>query len=59
MPPSLSGCLLTPAGPRRRYITCEADKSIKVYREDDEATPETHPVDMKRWREEVLRYKRF
>lgn len=31
-----------------RLFTCEADKSIKVYKEDDEATPETHPV--KDWR---------
>lgn len=31
-----------------RLFSCEADKSIKVYREDDEATPETHPV--KDWR---------
>lgn len=27
-----------------RLITCEADKSIKIYKEDEEATPETHPV---------------
>ncbi|KAK9447767.1 WD40-repeat-containing domain protein [Limtongia smithiae] len=26
-----------------RLITCEADKSIKIWREDPEATPETHP----------------
>ncbi|KAK9315368.1 WD40-repeat-containing domain protein [Lipomyces starkeyi] len=26
-----------------RLITCEADKSIKIWREDAEATPETHP----------------
>jgi pleiotropic regulator 1 len=30
-------------------ITCEADKSIKVWREDSDATPETHPVDMAGW----------
>eukprot|EP01128_Nolandella_sp_AFSM9_P005857 TRINITY_DN2922_c0_g1_i1.p1 TRINITY_DN2922_c0_g1~~TRINITY_DN2922_c0_g1_i1.p1 ORF type:complete len:464 (-),score=97.93 TRINITY_DN2922_c0_g1_i1:16-1407(-) len=28
-----------------RYISCEADKTIKIYKEDDEATPETHPID--------------
>jgi len=28
-----------------RFITCEADKTIKVYWEDENATPETHPVD--------------
>ncbi|KAJ5587636.1 uncharacterized protein N7459_003401 [Penicillium hispanicum] len=27
-----------------RLITGEADKTIKVWKEDDEATPETHPV---------------
>jgi pleiotropic regulator 1 len=28
----------------RRLFTCEADKTIKVWAEDDAATPETHPV---------------
>jgi pleiotropic regulator 1 len=27
-----------------RLITCEADKTIKMWREDENATPETHPV---------------
>jgi pleiotropic regulator 1 len=27
-----------------RLFACEADKTIKVYKEDEEATPETHPV---------------
>ena len=26
-----------------RLITCEADKTIKMWKEDDSATPETHP----------------
>ncbi|EEB09486.1 WD repeat protein Prp5 [Schizosaccharomyces japonicus yFS275] len=26
-----------------RLITCEADKSIKIYKQDESATPETHP----------------
>jgi len=30
-----------------RLITCEADKTIKVWKEDEEATPETHPIDWK------------
>jgi len=30
-----------------RLITTEADKTIKVYREDPEATEETHPIDKK------------
>jgi pleiotropic regulator 1 len=28
-----------------RLITCEADKSIKVWREDPDASPESHPLD--------------
>ncbi|KAG5191609.1 WD40-repeat-containing domain protein [Tribonema minus] len=32
-----------------RLVTGEADKSIKIWREDLEATPETHPIDMKQW----------
>lgn len=28
-----------------RLITCEADKTIKIWAEDETATPETHPVD--------------
>lgn len=28
-----------------RLITCEADKSIKMWKEDDTATPESHPID--------------
>lgn len=30
-----------------RLITGESDKSIKVWKQDDEATPETHPLDWK------------
>ncbi len=30
-----------------RLVTCEADKTIKYYKEDLEATPETHPVKFK------------
>ena len=27
-----------------RMITAECDKSIKIYKEDEEATPESHPI---------------
>jgi pleiotropic regulator 1 len=27
-----------------RMITAECDKSIKIWKEDETATPETHPV---------------
>jgi pleiotropic regulator 1 len=30
-----------------RLVTCEADKTIKMWKEDDTATPETHPIDFK------------
>lgn len=30
-----------------RLITCEADKSIKIWKEDETATPETHPLNWK------------
>lgn len=30
-----------------RLITCEADKTIKMWKEDDSATPETHPLHFK------------
>ncbi|KAG5286323.1 hypothetical protein AALO_G00013570 [Alosa alosa] len=39
-----------------RLITAEADKTIKVYKEDDTATEETHPVN---WKPEIIKRKRF
>ncbi|XP_048321838.1 protein pleiotropic regulatory locus 1 [Ziziphus jujuba] len=30
-----------------RLLTCEADKTIKMWKEDDSATPETHPLNFK------------
>ncbi|KAL2622292.1 hypothetical protein R1flu_002497 [Riccia fluitans] len=27
-----------------RLVTCEADKTIKMWKEDEKATPETHPI---------------
>ena len=27
-----------------RMITADCDKSIKIYKEDENATPETHPI---------------
>jgi len=38
-----------------RLVTCEADKTIKMWKEDELATPESHPInfkppkDIKRW----------
>ena len=30
-----------------RLLTCEADKTIKIWKEDETATPETHPIQYK------------
>lgn len=32
-----------------RLVTCEADKTVKIWKEDLEATPESHPIDMVEW----------
>ncbi|CAK4151421.1 unnamed protein product [Aphanomyces euteiches] len=42
-----------------RFITAEADKTIKVWQEDPEATPETHPIDMVKWTKEFTAPKRY
>ncbi|CAH0771272.1 unnamed protein product [Bemisia tabaci] len=39
-----------------RLITTEADKTIKIYKEDDNATEESHPV---QWRPDILKRKKF
>ena len=39
-----------------RLISVEADKSIKLWKEDEEATEETHPIV---WRPEMLKRKQF
>ncbi|KAG7299205.1 Pleiotropic regulator 1 [Plutella xylostella] len=39
-----------------RLITAEADKTIKIYREDETASEETHPVN---WRPEILKRRKF
>eukprot|EP01041_Mallomonas_annulata_P000907 gene907-1761_t len=42
-----------------RLLTCEADKSIKVWKENTEATEDTHPMDMKAWTKQCLALKRY
>lgn len=37
-----------------RFITCEADKSIKIWKENTEATPDSHPIDMDDWSRSFL-----
>ncbi|KAH3833184.1 pleiotropic regulator 1-like [Dreissena polymorpha] len=39
-----------------RLITAEADKTIKIYKEDDTATEETHPLN---WRPDIVKKKRY
>jgi len=38
-----------------RLITCEADKSIKIYREDDSASEDSFPIDMSDFRAQLER----
>ncbi|XP_020298486.1 pleiotropic regulator 1-like [Pseudomyrmex gracilis] len=39
-----------------RMITTEADKTIKVYKEDETATEETHPID---WRPDIIKRRKY
>nr|CAG4647784.1 EOG090X03RP [Moina brachiata]SVE92927.1 EOG090X03RP [Moina brachiata] len=39
-----------------RLITAEADKTIKIYKEDEEATEETHPIN---WKPDLLKRRRY
>ncbi|OWR46195.1 pleiotropic regulator 1 [Danaus plexippus] len=39
-----------------RLLTAEADKTIKIYREDDAASEETHPVN---WRPEIIKRRKY
>lgn len=42
-----------------RFITCEADKTIKIWKENSEATEDSHPIDMKDWSRQCLIQKRY
>lgn len=42
-----------------RLITCEADKSMKIWKENEDATEDSHPVDMKAWSTQCLSLKRY
>ncbi|XP_012277006.1 pleiotropic regulator 1 [Orussus abietinus] len=39
-----------------RMITTEADKTIKIYKEDDTATEETHPIN---WRPDIIKRRKY
>ena len=42
-------------GTGTRLITGEADKTIKIWKEDDEASDLSHPIDMVGWRKKCLK----
>ena len=50
-------CCACPAH-RSRLITGEADKTIKIWKEDTTASPESHPIDMAAWTTEWRALKR-
>lgn len=37
-----------------RLITCEADKTIKIWKEDEKASELSHPIDMAKWRQKCI-----
>ena len=37
-----------------RLITCEADKTIKIWKEDYRASELSHPIDMGKWRKKCI-----
>ena len=39
-----------------RLIMAEADKTIRIYKEDDEANEETHPIN---WKPDLLKRRRY
>ena len=39
-----------------RLITAEADKTIKIYQEDDEVNEESHPIN---WKPDILKRRRY
>lgn len=41
-----------------RLITCEADKTIKIWRENKESTEDSDPVDIEGWTKQCLALKR-
>jgi pleiotropic regulator 1 len=38
-----------------RLVTCEADKTIKIWKEEEDVSEETHPIDMEEWGREFRR----
>jgi pleiotropic regulator 1 len=46
-------------GTGSRLVTCEADKTVKIWAEDMEADEESHPIDMRGWTKQCRQYKRY
>jgi hypothetical protein len=42
-----------------RLLTCEADKTIKIWKENSTASENSHPIDMKSWTKEWTSLKRY
>jgi len=38
-----------------RLVTCEADKTVKIWKQEDDASELTHPIDMVAWRKKCLK----
>ena len=41
-----------------RLVTCEADKTIKIWKENRECTEDTDPIEMEAWTKQCLALKR-
>ena len=37
-----------------RLVTCEADKTVKIWKQDDDASDASHPIDMATWRKQCI-----
>lgn len=48
-----------PPPSRSRLLTAEADKTIKIWKEEADVSPESHPIDMEGWSQFVRAHKRY
>jgi outer membrane lipoprotein-sorting protein len=42
-----------------RVVLNKADKTIKIWKETEDASPDSHPIDMRGWTKQSLQLKRF
>ena len=59
LPQDLLDCVFPPLFSCSRFLTCEADKSIKIWKENENATELSHPVDMDAWTKDCLKLKQY